>query len=593
MSAGIVMEDRASAVVTRYGSALVDNLPWIAVVALAGLGWLGLRRWRAARAGAAWQPRAAVAAVAVLGVAWAWHLRWFADDAFISFRYARNWSEGHGLVFNLGERVEGYTNFLWTAILAGCDRIGLDIPTMAIAGCLASQVGAIIATTRLVRRLAPDGDSVVVSLAAVAVAASYVMASFATGGLETTFTTVLVMFAIDRACAGALLAAGTLGIAAVLGHPDHAIFYVAIGAVLALRRTPWRQLARYAAPFFLLYVPYFLARWSYYGLLLPNTYYAKTGGGSYFEQGEMYLFVSAVGAGLTAVVPLAIYGVVQRRRELAAQIVAVAVPAYLVYLAKIGGDFMFGRMLVPVIPLLFVFAEVGLRELVAAGRWRTAAAAIVAAGLACVPTRLIAPRDMAWYLTDERTMFPIDSPGEIVPPHRIAVLEEYLGGLRPTPVYAAYAIGVLGWVTNWRIVDIHGLTDPELAHQPLAERGRPGHEHVASVEHLLAEGTELSALPLYPTPYDHLARLELDGELFHLAHYRADWLDPLRPNPHVMFVRFPDFIDQYTAAAGDKPRQELEAHLDFFDRFYFSVYPDPVRRARLVAAIAAAAAAAR
>lgn len=34
------------------------------------------------------------------------------EDAFISFRYARNLVDGHGLVFNPGERVEGYTNFL-------------------------------------------------------------------------------------------------------------------------------------------------------------------------------------------------------------------------------------------------------------------------------------------------------------------------------------------------------------------------------------------------------------------------------------------------------------------------------------------------
>src|SRR5262245_14911733 len=39
------------------------------------------------------------------------------DDAFISFRYARNLANGNGLVFNPGERVEGYTNFLWTVVL--------------------------------------------------------------------------------------------------------------------------------------------------------------------------------------------------------------------------------------------------------------------------------------------------------------------------------------------------------------------------------------------------------------------------------------------------------------------------------------------
>ena len=38
------------------------------------------------------------------------------DDAFISFRYAENLAEGHGLVYNVGERVEGFTNLSWTLL---------------------------------------------------------------------------------------------------------------------------------------------------------------------------------------------------------------------------------------------------------------------------------------------------------------------------------------------------------------------------------------------------------------------------------------------------------------------------------------------
>ena len=55
--------------------------------------------------------------LALLG--WLAEMSWFlTDDAFISFRYVRNLLEGHGLVFNPGERGEGYSNFLWTPELA-------------------------------------------------------------------------------------------------------------------------------------------------------------------------------------------------------------------------------------------------------------------------------------------------------------------------------------------------------------------------------------------------------------------------------------------------------------------------------------------
>src|SRR5439155_1209101 len=81
--------------------------------------------------------RRAVAAVLVTAAALlAFHVRTYAflcDDAFISFRYARNFAHGHGLVFNPGfERVEGYSNFLWVVVLAGLDRLGLEPPRASL-----------------------------------------------------------------------------------------------------------------------------------------------------------------------------------------------------------------------------------------------------------------------------------------------------------------------------------------------------------------------------------------------------------------------------------------------------------------------------
>ena len=39
------------------------------------------------------------------------------DDTFISMRYAKNLVDGHGLVYNQGDMVEGYTNFLWVILM--------------------------------------------------------------------------------------------------------------------------------------------------------------------------------------------------------------------------------------------------------------------------------------------------------------------------------------------------------------------------------------------------------------------------------------------------------------------------------------------
>ena len=55
---------------------------------------------------------------------------WFVtDDAYITFRYARNFARGLGPLFNVGEEppVEGYSNFLWMCLAALVERLGGNV----------------------------------------------------------------------------------------------------------------------------------------------------------------------------------------------------------------------------------------------------------------------------------------------------------------------------------------------------------------------------------------------------------------------------------------------------------------------------------
>ena len=77
-------------------------------------------------------------------------LRFFYDDAFITFRYAANLAHGHGLVFNPGERVEGYSNFLWTVLLGiGCWQLRGITPGTST-GDLALPLGLVGLSTTLI-----------------------------------------------------------------------------------------------------------------------------------------------------------------------------------------------------------------------------------------------------------------------------------------------------------------------------------------------------------------------------------------------------------------------------------------------------------
>ena len=51
------------------------------------------------------------------------------DDAFISFRYAKNWAMGYGPRYNLGlqQPEEGYSNFLWVVVCTFIEYLELDI----------------------------------------------------------------------------------------------------------------------------------------------------------------------------------------------------------------------------------------------------------------------------------------------------------------------------------------------------------------------------------------------------------------------------------------------------------------------------------
>ena len=68
------------------------------------------------------------------------------DAAFVPFRYARNFADGHGLVFNRGERVEGFLDPLWTMLWALATTVGVD-PVSATAVVGPALVAALVRAT--------------------------------------------------------------------------------------------------------------------------------------------------------------------------------------------------------------------------------------------------------------------------------------------------------------------------------------------------------------------------------------------------------------------------------------------------------------
>ena len=232
------------------------------------------------RAGAPGAPPAALLAIvlALLCVA-SWvhqdHYDFQTDDAYISYRYAHNWALGAGPVFNRGERVEGYTNFLLVAFLALVRRLGGDIVVASRTLGTLSCWGLIAAMFWMMR--SQLGRSPAFALAgAAALALHAALSTWARSGLETlplAFLVLLaqILFLHEHRHQRHHWRSALVFAAVALLRADGLLFLGGAVVFLLLRRQPPRALASLVLPFLGVLLPYFCWRWNYDGWLLPNT----------------------------------------------------------------------------------------------------------------------------------------------------------------------------------------------------------------------------------------------------------------------------------------------------------------------------------
>src|SRR5262245_39728004 len=129
----------------------------------------------------------AVGSLALLVHAWR-YWPFLSDDALISLRYVQNWVRGSGLVWNAGERVEGYSNLLWIVGIAGLHRLGIDpIDSARVLAALSGALSVLaVATLPGVSSLSARlfGVTLLASLGAVAI--------WLVGGLEQPLSSCLL-----------------------------------------------------------------------------------------------------------------------------------------------------------------------------------------------------------------------------------------------------------------------------------------------------------------------------------------------------------------------------------------------------------------
>lgn len=402
-----------------------------------------------------------------IAIFWAWQHHWLTDDCFITFRYIANLWNGNGLVFNAGEYVEGFTHPLWLFMLAPF------YPNLEIA----SQILGLIFFGGLIFLLTKSGW-----LAALLVVLNMEMRIWATGGLETMMFTFLVFLSV-WATLNKKTWVGWVLLAMVSTRPDGILI---AGIILIFN---WR----YYKPLLLL-IPLLALRYFYYGDLLPNPYYVKSGGSFYFEQGFYYIWTYLSVYVTTFLVLIGLKFI--RHREVALPMSIIF--AYLIlFVARVGGDFMYARFIIPVIPLIYFVIEYSLSKL--------KNVSLLVAVVILVPAEVYLRNDLFYYpsgehkpafelkgVTDEQWYWsnPVNGEDTFIDIDRKIATEagKMLSGkvvLLKSQCAFGYYLG-----TNVICIDNSGLTDRFIAKQPLANRSRVGHERSAPEEYLKQRGVD-------------------------------------------------------------------------------------------------------
>jgi len=416
------------------------------------------------------------------------------DDAYISYRYAANLVAGKGLVFNAGEYVEGYTNLLWTLLVALLLRLGGEAPRIGLWLNAVSGALSLLAVHGFARSLLPPGRLAWALIAPLVLLASTSFAAWTTGGMETPLFLVLTVSACWAASLGRRWLAAVLCMLTTLTRPEGALLAACLLLHAPQRPRPGsRQFLNTQAPalvFGAFMAATTLWRLWYYGDLVPNTFHAKVGEAPW--QGGLLYFVRFLLSGAILLVPPA---------AVAAWRLPALRPGLLfcvlntIYDVSIGGDF-FPQSRFFLAPFALLAVATSARAGTRVGGLVAGAAATgsilwslflvwpnLPVGFVPLSAALASPpRFASWQqgsLTSnraeaERHYFPFPED-----PFIKSQLAHFAQMSPPARVVAATGIGRLGYFgMDLRIVDLVGLVDKHIARSPRLVAGAtllPGH----------------------------------------------------------------------------------------------------------------------
>lgn len=313
--------------------------------------------------------------IVVLGLAYAYLNQFIQDDAYISFRYAENYANGLGMIFNIGDKVEGYTNFLWTYLLGTSISIGLQPEIMCLAFGMLSLIIVYLLFYQLSSKVLNKKKLTVWASASLFL--NYSFSSYVTGGLETQAQLLLMILTfyltttLEKSKVNYILLTiiSLLFGAMILNRLDSGIYIGLMGLyILHLILTNKENNKVKIVSILALIVPvltilllWFNWKLQFYGDILPNTFYTKIGAkpAIYISAMKGIAFIAFFSVAyflLPSIFAIINYKTIKASFNFSSFKInsyftmAIIIVLYNIYFVYVGGDFMEFRFQIPFLP---------------------------------------------------------------------------------------------------------------------------------------------------------------------------------------------------------------------------------------------------
>lgn len=448
------------------------------------------------------------------------------DDAYITFRYSYNLAFNNELAFNLGERVEGYTNFLWTVLLAGFMKLGLKPEVMS--QVLGSLFGSIVLIcvyvfTRIYRGGKQTGWDF---LAVLILSAMAGFAVWCSGGLETQLFTALsfsgmTLYIAEHSNYVQKRWSGFVFALSAMTRPEGIMLFVLTGLHWLVNNLfvkkcifPSKKDIFWILGFVIPFGLYFAWRYFYFGYLFPNTFYVKAGESNWLiakKWGFLYLWDFVHHNKLYVLAPFILFfrpqtaykeENVSHRGVTPAFVwtyVAVIMLCYTSYIVWVGGDFMtMGRFFVPILPLLAFLAQEVLREVVERfprrepQTWRP---------IRMIPVAFILIGLLIWnstllYKANQKQNYYRWGLDTIAYLKKFAddriLIGTWMRQIFPKDTYISVGgAGAIVYASRFKALDSFGLNNEWIAHKAPRGGDRPGHGKFAPESYVLEQKPDL------------------------------------------------------------------------------------------------------